>query len=715
MIRLSDITDAMAAYHPKAEVDLIRRAYIFAAKVHQGQVRLSGEPYLAHPLEVAAILAKMRLDVVAVAAGLLHDTVEDTNATVAEIERLFGAEVARLVAGVTKISVMEFTSRAAAQAENIRRMILAMANDIRVLLVKLADRLHNMRTLGFQKLERQKAIAQETLDIYAPLAGRLGIYWMKSELEDLSLFILEPEVYHRLKEGVAQRTEERAAYLKRVSHILMKELEKQNIKARIEGRPKHFYSIYKKMAAQGLGIDQLFDIMGLRIIVQEIRECYEALGLVHSLWKPIPGRFKDYINLPKPNRYQSLHTAVLGPEGVRIEIQIRTEEMHRVAEEGIAAHWRYKEGGGPVDAEEGERFVWLRQLLEWIKDLSDPRELLDSVKVELYSDEVYVFTPHGDVKALPKGATPVDFAYQIHTEVGHHCAGAKVDGRLVPLRHQLKSGQVVEILTDKNRRPSKDWLGFVVTSRAKQKIRSWVKAQEQARSETIGRELLDKELRKVGSSLNSVLRTGALDEVAEIFSVQGGLNLIAAVGYGKLTPKQVVHKIFPPPEQEDKKGAGLLGRVVRRVRRRPKEGIRVKGLDDILVRFAKCCSPLPGDDVIGFITQGRGVSVHRAECPNVVGANPNRLVEVEWEKGEGVGRPITLSVNTVDHTGTLAKVTNVFSTHEVNISEAHVRTNEEGQGQLKLTILVQDRQQLDRVMDDLKKLKVVRRVERLSA
>jgi len=714
LIRIDDITTAVSAYHPQADIGLIRRAYVYAAKVHEGQVRLSGEPYLSHPMEVALILTRMRLDEAAVAAAFLHDTVEDTKATLEEINEHFGAEVARIVEGVTKISVIQFNSAAVAQAENIRKMILAMANDIRVLLVKLADRLHNMRTLGFQTSDKQARIARETLEIYAPLAGRLGIHWIKSELEDLSLYALEPEAYRRIADGVAQRADERQAYVERVKAILAEQTAKVGIKARIEGRPKHYYSIYKKLNEQSLNIDQLFDIIAFRVITQDVRECFEALGVVHSLWKPIPGRFKDYISLPKPNGYQSLHTSVMGPEGARIEIQIRTEEMHRVSEEGIASHWRYKEGDGRFDAAEGERFSWLRHLLEWQRELSDPREFLDSVKVELYSDEVYAFTPRGEVKAMPRGATPVDFAYAIHSEVGEHCAGAKVNGRIVPLRYALHNGDVVEIITNKNRHPSKDWLGFVVTSRAKQKIRSWIKDEEQARSEAIGRELLDKEFRKAGSSLNSVLKSGELNKAVEAYSLQDAHNLIAAVGYGKLTTKQVVNRLFPPVEPEELKGPGLLERMVRKVRR-SKDGIRVKGLEDILVRFAKCCNPLPGDEVIGFITHGRGVSIHRAECPNVMGADPNRIVEVEWESGDWSGRPIKLRIDSMDQAGLLAKVSTVFSTHEVNIAEAHVQTTEEGQGTMELTVMVKDRRQLDKLMSELKKIQAVNAVTRLSA
>jgi len=715
VIRFQDISDAVAAYHPNPDLGLLRKAHVFAAKAHQGQVRLSGEPYLAHPLEVALILTRLNLDVPAVAAGLLHDTVEDTGTTIEEIEELFGPEVAQIVRGVTKISAMEFTSRAHAQAENIRKMVLAMASDIRVLLVKLADRLHNMRTLGFQSPESQTRIAQETLEIYAPLAGRLGIYWIKSELEDLCFYHLETEAYRRIANGVAQRMDHQKAYIKQVIEILQAQMAQNKIKARVEGRTKHYYSIYKKMVAQNLGVDQLFDIYGFRLIVDRLSACYEALGVVHSLWKPIPGRFKDYINLSKANRYQSLHTSVIGPEGLRIEIQIRTEEMHQVAEHGIAAHWRYKEGGGTLGPDEMERFAWLRQLLEWQRELSDPREFLDSVKVELYQEEVYVFTPAGEVKVMPKGSTPVDFAYAVHSEVGHHCKGAKVDGKLVPLSQVLLNGQVVEISTDKNRHPSHDWLSFVVTSKARQKIKAWIKAEERTRSETMGREMLDKELRRVQSSLASTQKKGDLERVAEVFSLKKAEDLIAAVGYGKLTAKQVVNKILPPEAEPHKPGVSFLDRMVRKRKKRSKEGIRVEGADDILIRFAQCCNPLPGDEVIGFITHGRGVSVHRAECPNVLDADPNRLVEVEWEGEEETGRPVNLSLQVADQSGTLAQMTNIISIHEVNITEAQVKTSPDGRGQISLTLMIKNRDQLDKLVHDLKKIRQVRQITRLSS
>lgn len=710
MIRFSDISDAIARYHPDPDLDLIRRAYVFAAKAHAGQTRLSGEPYLAHPLEVAFILTKMKLDVPTISAAFLHDTVEDTDTTMEQLQSLFGSEVRRIVEGVTKIGTMEFSSRAVAQAENIRKMILAMATDIRVLLVKLADRLHNMRTLGFQKQASQVRIAQETLDIYAPLAGRLGIHWIKSELEDLCFYHLEPETYREVRDGVADRVENQSAYIKLVAQILQEEMDANGIAARIDGRTKHIWSIHRKMLSQNLTINELFDIYGFRVIVEKLSACYEALGVVHSLWKPVPGRFKDYINLPKANRYQSLHTAVIGPDGWRVEVQIRTEEMHKISEEGIAAHWRYKEGGGAMEEAEVERFAWLRQLLEWQRELEDPREFLDSVKIDLYQDEVYVFTPAGEVKVMPQGATSLDFAYAIHTEVGHHCAGAKVDGKLVPLKQVLLNGQVVEIMTDNKKHPSRDWVNYVVTSKARQKIRSWIKAEERARSEAIGREALDKEFRREGMSLNKVIKAGGLEKAAEIFSLKTAGDLIAAVGYGKLTAKQVAHKINPPEPDLERTEPAILDRMVKKTKKKARGGIKVEGVDDIMVRFAQCCNPLPGDEVIGFITHGRGISVHRLECPNVISADPHRLVEVDWDRGEEDLRPVTIKIVSLDRAGTLAAVTETISTHQINISEAHIATTSEGLGNILVTVMVADRRQLNTLIGDLKRIKAVHKV-----
>jgi len=601
MIRLNDITSRILSYHPAADTNLIEKAYVYSAKVHKGQVRLSGEPYLSHPLEVAGILANMKMDEVTIVSGLLHDTVEDTLAELKDIEYLFGKEVATIVDGVTKISKIHFLSKEEQQAENIRKMILAMSTDIRVILVKLADRLHNMQTLGFQPSEKQEVIAGETLDIYAPLAGRMGIHWLKSNLEDLSLFYLEPKIYGDIRLGIAQRQEGQAKFIKEIKEILAKRLDEAGIKATIKGRNKHFFSIYRKMMEQDLHIDQVYDILAFRIIVNAVKECYEVLGLIHSMWKPVAGRFKDYISLPKANMYQSLQTSVIAPLGERMEIQIRTWDMDRIAEEGIAAHWRYKEGYESGKKMSGQ-YPWMKQLLEWQKNLTDPKDFLETVRLDLFSGEVYVFTPKGDVKELPIGATPVDFAYSIHSEVGNRCIGAKVNERIVPLSYQLKNGDIVRITTSKNHKPSKDWLNFVKTSTARTRIRQWIKQEEREESIAIGRNILEKELRKINLALSSQLKGEKILDVAHKFSLNSVDDLLANIGYGKLSPKQVLNRLVPPLDIKEDRPEGLIQKIVQRIKRKKADtGIRVKGMSDMLIRFGKCChcllytSPSPRD------------------------------------------------------------------------------------------------------------------------
>ncbi|MBU4605828.1 MAG: RelA/SpoT family protein, partial [Proteobacteria bacterium] len=583
MQRINEIIDAVRGYHPGADVGAIQKAYVFSAKVHKGQVRRSGEPYLSHPLAVAALLAEMHTDVASICAALLHDAVEDTNTTVEDVAALLGPEVASLVDGVTKITQISATTKTAQQAENMRKMILAMANDIRVLLIKLGDRLHNMRTLGYMPPAKQRSIAQETRDIYAPMAHRLGIRRWQAELEDWTLYFLEPNIYQRIKDGVATRQSERERFISEVKQVLQEQMAEQGIACTVDGRPKHFYSIYRKMQRRGVDIDQLYDLIAFRVVVDKLRDCYEALGVAHNVWKPIPGRFRDYIGMPKPNMYQSLHTSVVGPMGQRMEIQIRTDEMHRVAEEGIAAHWRYKEEGAGDASEEG-RFAWLRKLMEWQRDLEDPTEFMQSLKMNLYPGEIFVFTPGGEVKALPRGSTPIDFAYSIHTEVGHQCVGARVNGRMVPLKSELATGDQVEIITQSNHKPSKDWLGFAISGRARSKIRAYIRESERSRSVSLGSEILDKELRKNKLTLASVVKDGRLAKVMTDLSFQDQEHLLAAVAYGKVSPRHIVNKILPRPTEEDQEKPGLIERSLKRLRRRPApEGIKVKGLDDILV------------------------------------------------------------------------------------------------------------------------------------
>ncbi len=713
MIRLNDITSRILSYHPAADTNLIEKAYVYSAKVHKGQVRLSGEPYLSHPLEVAGILANMKMDEVTIVSGLLHDTVEDTLAELKDIEYLFGKEVATIVDGVTKISKIHFLSKEEQQAENIRKMILAMSTDIRVILVKLADRLHNMQTLGFQPSEKQEVIAGETLDIYAPLAGRMGIHWLKSNLEDLSLFYLEPKIYGDIRLGIAQRQEGQAKFIKEIKEILAKRLDEAGIKATIKGRNKHFFSIYRKMMEQDLHIDQVYDILAFRIIVNAVKECYEVLGLIHSMWKPVAGRFKDYISLPKANMYQSLQTSVIAPLGERMEIQIRTWDMDRIAEEGIAAHWRYKEGYESGKKMSGQ-YPWMKQLLEWQKNLTDPKDFLETVRLDLFSGEVYVFTPKGDVKELPMGATPVDFAYSIHSEVGNRCIGAKVNERIVPLSYQLKNGDIVRITTSKNHKPSKDWLNFVKTSTARTRIRQWIKQEEREESIAIGRNILEKELRKINLALSSQLKGEKILDVAHKFSLNSVDDLLANIGYGKLSPKQVLNRLVPPLDIKEDRPEGLVQKIVQRIKRKKADtGIRVKGMSDMLIRFGKCCHPLPGEPVIGFITRGRGVTIHARDCRHIRDVDQDRLVEVEWERSEDVSYLARLRVTNISKKGMLANISAILAQSEANIVDADVQTTVDKKGISTFTIEISDYNQLRDIISKIKKIKEVLKVERI--
>ncbi|RQD75459.1 bifunctional (p)ppGpp synthetase/guanosine-3',5'-bis(diphosphate) 3'-pyrophosphohydrolase, partial [Desulfonatronospira sp. MSAO_Bac3] len=550
MVRINEILDKVSGYLSGPDQALIQKAYVFSASAHAGQIRLSGEPYLSHPLEVSDMLADLHLDADTIAAGLLHDTVEDTKASLEEVRDQFGEEVARIVKGVTKIGKMSFDSKEEAQAENIRKMILAMADDIRVILVKLADRLHNMKTLEHQSSFKQKAVAQETMDIYAPLANRLGLYRLKIQLEDLSLRYMKPDVYFQIQEGVNKQKVVGEQYIQKVCQNIEEILEQNSIEGRVSGRMKHIYSIYHKMVQQGLSLDQVFDIIAFRVLVQSIKDCYAVLGLVHSIWKPVPGRFKDYISMPKANMYQSLHTTVIGPDGERIEIQIRTEEMHKMAEFGVASHWRYKEDGkNRFKDKDAERFSWLRQILDWQEELKDPREFMASLRFDLFEDEVYVFTPRGEVKELPEGATPIDFAYMIHTEVGDRCAGAKVNGKLVPLNTVLKNGDTVEIITDPHRHPSRDWLRLVKTAKARTRVKQWIRNEERQQSIALAKEVLEKEGRKMGININKVLKQGQLQPIAADFSYKSVDDLLSAVGYARITPRQVLNRLLPREEQ----------------------------------------------------------------------------------------------------------------------------------------------------------------------
>ncbi|MDY6880136.1 MAG: bifunctional (p)ppGpp synthetase/guanosine-3',5'-bis(diphosphate) 3'-pyrophosphohydrolase [Desulfatiglans sp.] len=714
MIRLNDITSNLLSYHPKADISLIEKAYVYSAKVHQGQIRLSGEPYLSHPLETAHILTQMKMDVVCIVAGLLHDTTEDTNATYDEIKRLFGEETANIVEGVSKISKMQFASRKQRQAENVRKMILAMSADIRVILVKLADRLHNMRTLGFQPVEKQRLIAQETRDIYAPLAGRIGIHWVMSSLEDLCLYYLEPAIYQQIKTQTAQQRGERDKFIREVKALLSEKLAGFGIEAIIKGREKHFYSIYKKMLDQNLAVNQVYDIVAFRIIVNSIKECYETLGHIHSMWKPIQGKFKDYVSVPKANMYQSLHTTVIGPVGQRMEIQIRTWEMDRIAEAGIAAHWKYKEGAIATKTDE-KQFAWLRQLLEWQKDLKDPVEFLETVRMDLFPDEVYVFTPRGDVKAFPKGATPVDFAYSIHSEVGQKCMGAKVNGKMVPLRHKLENGNIVEIITSPKQHPSKDWLEFVKTPRAKTRIRQWINSQEREESVSLGKSILESALHENHINLTNILKNEQIRAIAEDLSFHSIEDLLAQIGLGKISSRQVLGRLrLKLGLKQEKPPSGIVGRVVEHIKRRKGDhDIKVKGMSDILIHFASCCHPLPGEKIVGFITRGRGITVHHEDCRHVTKADPERLVEVSWDPSPEELHLANVRVTSVERKGVLADVSSIITQKDANIVQADVRTTMDNKGVSIFTIEVGDYKQLEDIMEAIRKVKDILIVERL--
>ncbi|MDJ0666959.1 MAG: bifunctional (p)ppGpp synthetase/guanosine-3',5'-bis(diphosphate) 3'-pyrophosphohydrolase [Desulfobacterales bacterium] len=716
MIRITDILDRVAENNPEADLDIIDRAYIFSARVHDGQIRLSGEPYLSHPLEVAGILAEMNLDPVSIAAGLLHDVVEDTHATPDEIEQTFGKEVLRIVAGVTKMSKLSFGSTLARQAESLRKMLLAMADDIRVILIKLADRLHNMRTLAFHKTDKRRQIARETLDIYAPIAARLGIYWIKNELENASFMYLMPDEYDRIKNSVSTDRTAREAYIEDVKGYLRNQMEEYQLNSEVLGRYKNYYSIYLKMVTQNLAFEDVYDIIAFRIILDTIPRCYEALGIVHSLWKPIDIKFKDYIARPKPNMYQSLHTTVIGPRGERVEIQIRTHEMDRVAKSGIAAHWSYKEGG-KTDESIGKRFAWIQNLVENQENFANPDEFLENVRIDLYPDEVYVFTPQGDVKTLPKGATPVDFAYVIHTEVGNQCTGAKVNGRLVPLSHELVTGDTVDIVTSKNHKPSKDWLKFVKTVKARSRIRQWIKIQEKNRSLSLGREMCEKAFRKQRLNFTTLMKSDQMLEVVAHFGFKTVDDLIASVGYGKTTPLQVLRRFMPKPEEEaeEKSRETILDRLIGRVKKRkPSAGVLVKGLDDILIRFGKCCQPVPGDPIVGYITRGYGVTVHRANCVNALKMSPERQIDVAWTEETSETYPVKIVIVSYDRVGLLADIATSISKHEANIVSLNTTTKANELVESYLTLSVAGTGHLDRVLASLRKIHMVQDVRRLN-
>ncbi|MBC8018661.1 MAG: bifunctional (p)ppGpp synthetase/guanosine-3',5'-bis(diphosphate) 3'-pyrophosphohydrolase [Verrucomicrobia bacterium] len=714
MIRLNDILDKVATYNPTADFNLIRKAYVYCAKVHQGQTRLSGEPYIIHPMEVAGLLAELRLDVPSIITGFLHDTIEDTLATYEELVEMFGEEVAQLVDGVTKISKIHFKTKEESQAENFRKMLLAMANDIRVILVKLADRLHNMRTLEFQPEPKQRTIARETMDIYAPIANRLGISWVKVELEDLSFRYLNPEIYFELVRKISLKKQEREAFVDEAKAIIFEQLAVHGIAGEVSGRSKHLYSIYRKMEKRNVEFEEIYDLIAIRILVNDLRECYEVLGVIHSSWKPIPGRFKDYIAMPKGNMYQSLHTTVIGPHGDRMEVQIRTHEMHNVADAGIAAHWKYKEGKG-YDEKDVKRFAWLRQLLEWQQELQDSREFMDSVRIDLFPEEVYVFTPKGDVKGYPKGSTPIDFAYSVHTDVGHRCVGAKVNGKLVPLKYELKNGDIVEVITSPHHTPSKDWLKIVKSSRARNKIRTWIKTEERKRSIVLGREICEKDFRKYSVNLQKIQKSGDFKRIAIEYGFAADEDLLAAVGYGKISAGQIIGKLFPNEkiqERAEHKESRLTA-VINKLKGKSSSAVEISGVDEVLVRFGKCCNPVPGDEIIGFITRGKGVTIHTSDCQLALDCDPERRIDVAWNKVKTSVLPVKIKVVCHDVKGILAHITMAITKSEANISSAHVQSTIDQRGENTFEVNVVDLTHLQKVMNAIMKVKGVIKVERL--
>jgi GTP pyrophosphokinase len=721
MLQVAEIIERVRAYQPSADAELIKRAFDYSFKMHEGQMRKSGDPYITHPVSVAGIITELRLDTASVCAGLLHDVVEDTLASSKDLEKHFGVEIASLVDGVTKLSKINFTSKEDRQAENFRKMVVAMARDIRVLLVKLCDRVDNMRTLEHMSHEAQERISRETLEIYAPLANRLGMASFKSELEDLSFKHTEPVAYAELHASITKNKRERDKYIAEVCKTLSSRLAEQGFACDASGRAKHLYSIWRKMKSQECTVDQIHDKIAFRVLVESVSDCYATLGVIHSKWTPVPGRFKDYIALPKPNMYQSLHTTVIGPGRERIEIQIRTHEMHRVAERGIAAHWKYKDkqGGGIAD-QDAEKFGWLRQLVEWQRDVKDPAEFLESVKVDLFQDEVYVFTPKGDVRVFPRGATPVDFAFAIHSQLGEHITGARINGKLEPLRYKLRNGDVVEVVTSSNQQPSKDWLDFVGTSRARSKIRNFFREEQREKSLRLGKELLEREFHKASVSLSKLWKNEhELRRVFEALKVTSQDELLISIGYGKIHAEDVLAIVAPPDaESRESKAPETLREsrvagLVRKIIKRDDDAIRLNGIDDVLVRYAKCCNPLPGDDILGFITRGRGLTIHRRGCTKAFDTDPERRVEISWDSKAKINRSVQLRVVTANRPGILATVGHTFSGQGINISEANCRAGDDGRAVNVFTFVCADLTQLKGVMRALQKVQGVVAVERV--
>ncbi|HAX46262.1 MAG TPA: bifunctional (p)ppGpp synthetase/guanosine-3',5'-bis(diphosphate) 3'-pyrophosphohydrolase [Nitrospina sp.] len=716
-MKLEDVTEAVAKYHPGADLDIIWDAYIYSAKAHRHQSRRSGAAYISHPLEVAYNLTRLKMDEQTVAAGLLHDTIEDTLATAEELQEMFGEEVYHLVEGVTKISQIKFSSREESQAENYRKMILAMSKDIRVVLIKLADRAHNIKTLGSLGADAQGRIARETLDIFAPLANRLGIGWMKDELESSAFMYLMPDEHEALRAELASGQNLRDVYVKKVRVLLENELKDADIAGNVVGRSKHIYSIYKKMKQQKLDFKDLYDLIGVRVLTNSLKDCYAVLGLVHSLWKPIPGRFKDYVAMPKPNMYQSLHTTVIGPDGERVEIQIRTEEMHKICEEGIAAHWQYKEGGKSKNQPMDKQVTWVRHLLDTQKDLKNPREFLNSFKVDLFSSEVYVFTPEGDVISLQHGSTPVDFAYAVHTDIGDHCSAAKINGKIVPLRYKLKNGDQVEIKASKTQQPNRDWLSFVKTSKARSKILNFINTREKERSLSLGTELLHKGLAEYGVDPSAVLKGKPFDEALQASGFGNFESLLASIGLGKVSTHHFIDKLLPNEKIEARR-LEESGQVKLKEKTPDHSGaIHLKCFnDDILLRVGKCCHAVPGDPIVGYITRGRGVTVHHLDCPSLqaLESESERLVDVGWGKSVKELHPVRISIVADDKPGQLAEITQVMASCDINITQAHLRQGTNKRAYFEFFIEISDLDHLNRMFAAVDNIPGVIHAERIK-
>ena len=714
MIRYEDIQEKVEAYHPGADFDLMRRAYVFTALEHRGQVRRSGEPYLVHPMEVAGILADLHLDETCIVVGLLHDVVEDTLTTIQVIEEYFGADIAHLVEGVTKLSKIDFRSQEEQQAENLRKMFLAMVDDIRVIMVKLADRLHNMRTLGFLPIPKQRRIARETREIYAPIAHRLGMGRIKGELEDLSLRHLEPEGYESVIQQLELKRKVSTGFIEEITKQIHDVVTAHSIEVKITGRIKSAASIYEKLNRQRIGVEQVYDYVAFRLIVPSLKDCYGALGAMHSLWRPVPGRFRDFIAMPKPNGYQSLHTSVISEKGQPFEVQIRTEEMHRVAEEGIAAHWSYKEGTSGVGKEEVSTVQWLRQYMDLLHDVQDPRDFLNVARMNLYAEEVYAFTPKGDVKSFPSGATAIDFAYAIHTDVGRHALGARINGRHVPIRTRLQNGDIVEIQTSPTQHPSRDWLNVVRTSKARSKIRQWLSIQERRRSIELGRDMTDREFRKFRFNPKRYPEA-KLKEALRALGHDNYEDFLSGVGFGKTPPSALVSRLEPslyPRERSESR----LTRAVRRVLGVGGQQITVKGAGDVMVALARCCRPIPGEEIVGYITHGRGISVHSAACSNVQKLiyDSERRIEVAWSRkaGEEATHAVRILVRTDDKQGVLARITHAISEEGTNINTVDARVSRDRQGTILLVLEIADTQHLERVLRRLKSIEGIHHAER---